>query len=194
MRKSLDGAVGGRARIVVLFLLPWLVSLVVFWYGPILYTFTLSFSDYRLIGGGTFIGLENYLETFTDRFFWLGLQNTFVFTAMFIPANFVMGLLTAWLLASNVPGKAAFRAIVYLPSVLPVIAVLILGKFLFYPDGLVNSVIEVFGIPGPLWLANPMLIKPASVVVMVWQCGTAMVIYPGRVEGRAQTLLRVRAD
>jgi multiple sugar transport system permease protein len=168
-----------RVRTILLFMAPWLLSLIVFWYGPIFYTVILSFMKYRLIGGGHFIGFHNYKETFTDPFFWNGLSNTFIFTAMFIPANFAAGLMTAWLLSSEIPAKGLFRSIIYVPAVLPMIAILVLGKFLFYPNGLVNSFLALLRIPGPFWLSNPHLIKPTSVLLMIWQCGTAMVIYLG---------------
>ncbi len=168
---------------VVFFLLPWLVSLIVLWYGPILYTVVLSFMKYRLIGGGRFIGFKNYVNVFHDRFFWLGLRNTFTFIALYVPLNFVAGLFTAYLVNLDIKGKAVWRAIIYLPAVLPAIAVLVLGKFIFYPNGLVNSFIELFGVKGPLWLANPRLIILTSVLLMVWQCGTAMVIYLGALQG-----------
>lgn len=173
----------GPARVrlgtILLFLSPWFLSLIVFWYGPIFYTVVLSFMRYNLISGGQFVGLENYARTLSDPFFWNGLYNTFVFTAMFIPANFALGLFTAWLMSSDIPGKGFFRSIIYVPAVLPMIGVLVLGKFMFYPNGMVNSFLEFFGIPGPFWLSNPRLIKPTSVMLMIWQCGTAMVIYLG---------------
>lgn len=168
---------------VLLFLLPWLISLIVFWYGPIFYTIALSFMKYRLIGGGHFIGFLNYVKIFEDPLFWTGLKNTFIFIAMYVPANFVLGLFTAYLLNMNIKFKGLWRSIIYVPAVLPVIAVLVLGKFMFYPNGLVNSFIELVGIKGPLWLANPMLIKPTSVLLMIWQCGTAMVVYLGALQG-----------
>jgi ABC-type sugar transport system permease subunit len=168
---------------VLLFLLPWLISLVVFWYGPIIYTMALSFMKYRLIGGGHFIGFKNYVMIFEDRLFWTGLKNTFIFILMYVPANFALGLFTAYLLNMNIKMKGLWRSVIYVPAVLPVIAVLVLGKFMFYPNGLVNSVIEIFGVKGPLWLASPHLIKPASVLLMIWQCGTAMVVYLGALQG-----------
>jgi multiple sugar transport system permease protein len=171
-----------RGLTVLLFLFPWLVSLVVFWYGPIIATMGLSLARYKLIGQPRFIGLTNYAEIFQDTYFWVGLRTTFVFTALYLPANFVMGLATAYLLNLNVRLKGVWRTLIYVPSVLPVIAVLVLGKFIFYPNGLMNSAIELFGFKGPLWLANPRLIIPASVILMVWQCGTAMVVYLGALQ------------
>jgi multiple sugar transport system permease protein len=171
-----------RGLTVLLFLFPWLVSLVVFWYGPIIATMGLSLARYKLIGQPRFIGLTNYTEIFQDTYFWVGLRTTFVFTALYLPANFVMGLATAYLLNLNVRLKGVWRTLIYVPSVLPVIAVLVLGKFIFYPNGLMNSAIELVGFKGPLWLANPRLIIPASVILMVWQCGTAMVVYLGALQ------------
>lgn len=169
----------GKTLTALLFLLPWLISLLVLWYGPIVATLVLSFMRYKLIGTARFIGLTNYLETFKDEYFWLGLRNTFLFVALYIPANFALGLFTAYLLNLDIRLKGLWRTVIYVPSVLPVIAILVLGKFIFFPNGLMNSFIELFGLKGPLWLANPRLIVPASVMLMVWQCGTAMVVYLG---------------
>ncbi len=173
----------GHGWNVFLFLLPWLFSLVVFWYGPIFYTAVLSLMKYRLIGGGHFIGLDNYVKIFQDELFWIGIRNTFIFILMYVPANLVLGLFTAYLLNLKISLKGLWRSFIYVPAVLPVVAVLVLGKFMFYPNGLINSFIEIFGIKGPLWLANPHLIKPASVILMVWQCGTGMVVYLGALQG-----------
>ena len=172
----------GKGLTVLLFLAPWLVSLVVFWYGPIAATAVLSLSRYRLIGTPRLIGLANYAAIFQDTYFWVGLRTTFVFTALYLPANFVLGLLTACLLNLDVRLKGLWRTILYVPSVLPVIAVLVLGKFIFFPNGLMNSALGLFGVKGPLWLANPRLIIPASVMLMAWQCGTAMVVYLGALQ------------
>jgi len=173
----------GYAGTVLLFLLPWLFSLVVFWYGPIVYTAVLSLMKYRLIGGGHFIGFANYAKIFGDELFWIGLKNTFLFILMYVPANLALGLFTAYLLNMDISFKGLWRSIIYVPAVLPVVAVLVLGKFMFYPNGLINSAIELFGIKGPLWLADPSLIKPAAVLLMIWQCGTAMVVYLGALQG-----------
>ena len=172
-----------KSSTVVLFLLPWLLSLIVLWYGPIIYTVVMSFMKYKLIGGGKFIGFKNYTKVFHDRFFWLGLRNTFTFIALYLPLNLVAGLFTAYLVNMDIKVKGFWRALIYLPAVLPAIAVLVLGKFIFYPNGLINNFLSIFGIEGPLWLANPRLIIPASVLLMVWQCGTAMVIYLGALQG-----------
>ena len=181
--KTVSALRKGYAGTVLLFLLPWLFSLVIFWYGPIFYTAVLSLMKYRLIGGGHFIGFDNYFKIFRDDLFWTGLNNTFVFILMYVPANLALGLFTAYLLNMDIKFKGLWRSVIYVPAVLPVVAVLVLGKFMFYPNGLINSTIELLGIKGPLWLADPNLIKPAAVLLMIWQCGTAMVVYLGALQG-----------
>jgi multiple sugar transport system permease protein len=153
------------------------------WYGPILYTFFLSLTKYKLVGTATFTGLKNYLDIFQDRFFWHGLQVTFVFTVAYVPVISVFGLLTAYLLNIHAPGKNVWRAIIYLPAVLPAIAVFVLGKFVFYPSGLVNTVLSWLGMQGPLWLSNPNLILIPAVLLMAWKCGAAMIVYLGAMQG-----------
>jgi multiple sugar transport system permease protein len=173
----------GRWRTVLLFLGPWLFSLIVLWYGPILFTFALSFMNYRLVGGGRFIGLENYIRIFADDMFWIGLRATFSFILLYLPINFTIGLLTAYLMNLNLRLAGLWRTLIYLPSILPAIAVLILGKYIFYPNGLLNSGLELIGIKGPFWLSDPAWIIPAAVMLMVWQCGSSMVVYLGALQG-----------
>lgn len=184
MKKKANPVLGRTsAKDLAIFLSLWIVSLVVFWYGPIVYTVILSFTKHRLGGGGTFIGTANYTKIFHDEYFWNGLKTTFQFTILYVPLNFVVGLLTAYMLKMKLKGKALWRTIIYLPSVIPTIAALVLGKFIFYPNGIVNTVLEFFHIQGPLWIADPHLIIITSVLLMVWQCGTGMVVYLGALQG-----------
>jgi multiple sugar transport system permease protein len=171
----------------MVFLSLWVLSLVVFWYGPILYTFILGFTKHRLGGGGSFIGFGNYVKIFHDPYFWNGLKTTFLFTVLYVPLNFVIGLFTAYLMRMKIRLKGLWRTLIYLPSVLPTIAVLVLGKFVFYPNGIVNTFLEFLHIPCPLWIANPHLIIITSVLLMVWQCGTGMVVYLGALQGVPDT-------
>jgi multiple sugar transport system permease protein len=166
-----------RVLVPLAFLLPWLVSLVVLWYGPIVVTVVLSFFRYNLVYGGKFFGVGNYLKIFQDRFFWIGLKNTFFFLGLFVPLNFLLGLTTAFLLNIETRTIAVWRTLIYLPAVLPTVAILVLGKFIFFPNGLLNTFLGYIGITGPLWLATTTWIKPAAVLLMAWQCGTTTIIY-----------------
>ena len=67
----LQGSQQKKEQVVTIFvfLLPWIIALVVCWDGPILYTVALSFMKYKMIGGGSFIGFENYIKVFNDPYF-----------------------------------------------------------------------------------------------------------------------------
>ena len=68
---------------------------------------------------------------------------------MYVPGMAVISLFTAYLLNTDVRLKGLWRVLIYLPTVIPVLAVVILGKFIFYPEGLMNMGLSIFGIHGP---------------------------------------------
>ena len=72
---------GGRqrreARIGLLFVLPWLLSLLLFTVYPVLTTLYLSFTDYNIVQPPRWIGLQNYRTMFTaDPAFWTSVGPT----------------------------------------------------------------------------------------------------------------------
>ena len=70
------------------FLLPWIIGLVVFIVGPILFSLGLSFFNYTLGREATFIGLDNWIKAFTqDELFWPSIGRTFLYTAFVVAAE-----------------------------------------------------------------------------------------------------------
>src|SRR6476646_5658520 len=68
-----------------LFLTPFLVGFILFLVYPLIYAFRLSMYRNRLIGGITFVGLDNYVKAFQDKNFWEGVRNVLIFGSMQIP-------------------------------------------------------------------------------------------------------------
>ena len=76
---------------ILLFTLPWIIYLVVFWLYPIIYSFYLSLTDFRLLqGSGAFIGFENYADLLSDPVFLTALKNTFYFVFGTIPVTTIL--------------------------------------------------------------------------------------------------------
>jgi multiple sugar transport system permease protein len=76
-------------------------------------------------------------------------------------------------------GRASglFRTAFYLPNITPAVATGVLFILLLAnPDGLVNSVLRVFGITGPSWLNDPAWVKPGIVLMMLWSIGGTVII------------------
>src|SRR5689334_15371746 len=69
----------------ILFALPWIVGLLVFWVYPILASFYYSFNDFNAIQAPQWIGLENYTNLFKDPEFLISAFNTLYFAVVSIP-------------------------------------------------------------------------------------------------------------
>jgi multiple sugar transport system permease protein/raffinose/stachyose/melibiose transport system permease protein len=163
---------------------PALVLLLLFLVIPVLLAFGLSFTNARLISPNPprFVGLDNFVRAFTsDPVFLRSTINTFVFAAVVVPVQAGIGLLLAVLVNQKIRGVTAFRVIYFIPVVTSIVVVSILWRFMYQPDGLVNSFIDTitFGAwQGMAWLNNPDTALGAIIVLSIWQAvGFHMLIW-----------------
>src|SRR5262245_35701429 len=76
-----------------LFVLPWLLSLLVFTLYPILATIYLSFTDYSIVESPHWVGLANYQEMFNaDPSFWPAVYNSAFYALLSVPLGLVVSL------------------------------------------------------------------------------------------------------
>lgn len=171
--------------------LPWLIGFFVFYAGPILFSFIISFSHYDVLNPARFVGLENYTNLMafrenpdtgemsaSDPLFWRSLGNT-VFMVILLPLQIVLGLGIAMLLDSRVRGLGFYRTVYYLPAIVPAIAGFLLWLWLFDPSrGLVNQILVSLGVTQPpLWIDDPGLAKPSMIIMLLWGVGASMIIW-----------------
>ena len=161
-----------------LFIGLWLVGFVLFTGGPILASFWFSFTDWTGMTSGQFVGLQNYQTLiFEDKLFWTAVYNTFYYSFGAVTLGTAGALFVALLLNQNLPGTTFLRVIYYMPSIASGVAVSILWIWLFNPQsGLVNYLLSLVGIQGPLWLASPQWALPALIVKSLWAIGANMII------------------
>jgi multiple sugar transport system permease protein len=161
------------------FLTPWLAGFFLLAVGPILASLYLSFTKYNVINPPEWIGLENYSYMFEfDSRFRKALSVTFTFVVISVPAKLVFALAVAMALDKGVRAIGWYRALFYLPSILGgSIAVAILWRQLFNYDGVINSVLRLFGSDGPYWLSDPDYSLWTLIVLAVWQFGSPMLIF-----------------
>jgi len=166
-------------RAAYLFLLPWLVGLVVFLIGPIIASLIISLTDWKIVTSPNFIGLANYQDMLSDRFFWQSLGVTLRYIVLSVPLYMVAGLALALVLNQRLRGMYVFRTILYLPAVLSGVAVAILWMSLLNPDlGAVNNALRALGIANPpRWLSSPDWAVPAVVLMGLWGVGGGAIIY-----------------
>lgn len=160
------------------FLAPWFVGMLVITIGPMLASLYFSFTDYNLLRAPDWVGLENYVDMFSDRRLRTSLGVTFLYVAIGVPVLLVVALALAMLLNKGVKGLAFYRSAFYLPSLLGgSVAVGILWRQVFGADGLVNRVLALFGVQGPGWISNPDTALMTLIALHVWAFGSSMVIF-----------------
>lgn len=163
-----------------LFLAPALVVTVVFHLGPFANTVVLAFTDARALGGGTFIGVENFARLLQDGQFWLSLRNTALYLVVVVPLLVVLPLLLAVLVEKKLPGIGFFRAVFYSPVVASMVVVGLIWSWMLSSDGMVNWVLQTLRlVSGPLpFLTDSRLLLLSCMLVTVWKgLGYYMVVY-----------------
>ena len=164
---------------------PWVFGFIVFTFLPFLASFGLSMTRWDLVSDPRFVGLGNFQKMFTeDKLFRIALLNTFYYSAFSVPGIQILALILAIILNQKVQGMAIYRTLFYLPAVTPGIASAFLWMQLFNPRiGMINSVLGFFGITGPNWLYDMTWSMPALIIMSLWGCGGAMVIYLAGLQG-----------
>ena len=160
------------------FLSPWVIGLMVFIVGPMIWSLYLSFTNYNLVDSPEVVGFRNYERMFDDPRVRTALTNTFVYALMYVPLAIVFGLFLASLLNRLTRGAGSFRTIYYLPVMTPAVAVAVLFSLMLNGNyGLINKALALIGIQGPQWLTDPDWIKPSIVLMSLWGVGGAVVIF-----------------
>ncbi|NJM09152.1 sugar ABC transporter permease [Candidatus Gracilibacteria bacterium] len=174
----------------LLMLLPTLLGALVFMAVPLAISFYLSFTDARLFGTPTFIGLENYRELLSDRLFHKALRNTFAFTLLALIFTTAPALFLAILLNERLPGRLVFRTLFFLPVVASAVGVALLWRYLLnYDYGLINALLTTVGLPRVGWLVSPQVALLSVVIVFSWQTiGYNMVIFLAGLQGVSRVL------
>ncbi|MEM7785931.1 MAG: sugar ABC transporter permease, partial [Planctomycetota bacterium] len=139
---------------------PWIVGFLLFFAWPFFATFYWSLCRFDLINPPQFVGLQNYQriasEIGTQRGFGRALTNTIYYSLLSVPLSVITGVLLAVLLSAKIKGQAMYRTLIFLPSVIPVVAASILWLWLLDPqDGMVNYLITWGGnslLPAQNWL------------------------------------------
>ena len=104
-----------------------------------------------------------------DAAFWVSLRNTLTFTVIATPLLMALGLGLALALHTPHRGQGLYRAIFFLPYVLPISAVTLIWSYLLNPDrGLIAGFLGRFGIKGIAFLSDPHLAMPSIIVTSVW--------------------------
>jgi multiple sugar transport system permease protein len=153
------------------FLLPWIITFSLFSAFPIIFSLSISFTDYSGLNPSfNFVGLENFIELFSDEIFLIALRNTAIFVVGTIPFTTTIALLLAVLINSKIVKlKGLFKAGFFLPSVMSMVVIATIWRYMYSADGIINTVLQTFGIEKTTgWLASPDTALSSIMIMNIW--------------------------
>lgn len=175
----------GYSATILLFILPALIPLIVFWIYPMLYSAWISFTNWDfMMTKYDFVFLKNYRSLFRDSRFYNALWNTVIFTIGTLVPTIVGGLFLALLLRKNFRGSGIFKFILFSPWITPSVAISIVWMWIFQPnDGLANMILGLFHLPALKWISSSDTAMLSVIIVTVWKSiGYAMIFYLSALE------------
>lgn len=171
-------------------LAPYLLGLSALVMVPALAGFGLAFTDYNALQPPRALGLDNFRELLRDELFRLAIANSLFYIVLAVPLRLLGALLMARLLLRPMRGVHAYRAIVFLPTVIPDMAWALVWLWIFNPlFGPLNQTLALLGIAGPLWLVDPTSARLGIVLMMSWQIGEGFVVCLAALQGVSRDLL-----
>lgn len=159
---------------------PAILGFFIFTLGPLLASLYLSFTDYSITNDFRFIGFDNFRRLFSgeDSFFYKSLFVTCYYVVLAVPVSLLAAFAMALLLRNNVKGKAFFRAVFYLPSIVPVVATSTIFMWLLNPDiGLFNQILQFLHLPTSQWIYDESTVVPTMAFMNIWSVGGTMLIF-----------------
>jgi len=162
-----------RRLIIFSFLVPAFLFYGVFILYPAIQTFYVSFFQWSGASDrpDAFIGLTNFIQLFADYRAIHAIYNSLLFIIVLPPITLILALLLAQVLNSRLYGTGFFEIVFFIPSVVPLVVIGILGCFIYNPSfGLLNSFLRVarLGRLARPWLGLDNTVTPSIIIVKAW--------------------------
>ena len=161
-----------QRRFIVCGLTPIMLLFFIFSVVPIIFSIVMSFYNYNGFPGAPFVGLANYKMLFQDPEFLGALKNTVVFVLVAVVLNICISTFLAVLIKSlrKKGERSFFRGWMFLPAVVPIVAVCYVWLIMFDPaNGVLNQALMALGMDHPInWLNDPRTALFSIVLVTLW--------------------------
>ena len=160
------------------FLAPYGIAVVLLVALPALLNVAYAFTDHTgLTRDPQFIGLANVRRLGSDSFLVDSLEASLFHVALSVPLRMLAAVGLGLLLAAPRPGGRWFRAAVYLPTVIPDVALAVLFLWVLNPlYGPLNQLLGLFGHPGFNWLAEPTTARIGVVLMLLFPIGEGFLV------------------
>ena len=177
-----------RAGTIAAFVVPALIVYVLFVLYPIVQAVYYSLFDWNGLGPlEDYVGLENYRRILTDDIFHMAVRHNLVIMLLSLLIQLPLALTVALLIRDNIPGRALFRTIFFLPYVLSEVITAVIWVFMYRPDtGFINVVMKavVPGFEPRGFLGDTDVVMVAIFAVITWKFfGFHMILYLAGLQG-----------
>ena len=174
-----------------LFVLPWILSFLIFTTYPIVASFYFSLTDYTVLEAPKWIGLDNYRTlSDIDPSFWTAVYNSAYYAFIAVPVGLVVSLGLALVLNMRATGIGLYRTLFYLPSLAPPVAGTIIFIVMFNSQGgLVNQLLQLVGLPALGWFTDPAWAKLGLIILSLWSVGVGTLTFLAGLKEIPQSLL-----
>ena len=162
-----------------LLLTPFLVGMLVLVVIPAAGSLIVAFFDYSPLQPTRFVwvGLQQFADLQRDRLFWTAVGNSLLYTFASVPLRLAATLGLALLLNQPRRGIRFYRAVAYIPTIIPDVAYALTWLWIFNPlYGPINQVLRSLNLPIQGWLIDVGGARSIVVLMAVWQVGEGLVI------------------
>ncbi|MBA2718563.1 MAG: sugar ABC transporter permease [Chloroflexi bacterium] len=162
----------------LLFVSPVVIGLLLFTIVPMLTSLYYSFTRYDVLSPPRWVGVDNYARLVTDPTFWTSVGVTVRYALIAVPLGLVLSGLLSLLLNQALRGISIYRALFYIPVVVPAVATAVLFSNLFNVRyGLANALLRGVGLPEYTWLTRPETALNSVIVMSLWTIGGSTIIW-----------------
>lgn len=170
---------------------PLTLGLIIWVLFPMGLSLVTSLMEWDMISKPKFVGFKNYISLFSgDQLFLQSAKVTVYYTLLSVPLQLLAAFGVSLLLNTNVKGLGIFRTLFYLPSLLPGVVVSVIWLWLYNNQyGLLNTVLNYFGLNKIEWINSPEMVLPSLVIMSIWSIGNVVVIFLAGLQGIPKTLI-----
>ncbi len=172
------------------FILPYFVLFFAFFLLPALTILPMSFTKWNILGTPKFVGLNNFVRMFDDKYFWSAIFNTFEYTILVTIGLTILAMLLAILLNQKLRGRVIGRVFVLMPYVISSAAAGIVWKWIFDKNfGIINSYLTQMGfMPQPFLTDTTQSMLAIVFMNLWWSVGFNTIIFLAALQGIPQDL------
>jgi multiple sugar transport system permease protein len=168
-----------EASVAYICLIPAFLGLIFLTYLPLAGVLGISMTNWTGLKNPEFVGFDNYIKLFTtDPYLKDSIKATIYFAFLSVAGSMIYSLFIAILLNRKIPARGFFRAVFYVPFVLPAVAIYVGWSWLYEANfGFFNFLLSKVGLNKILFIADSSYVVPSLSLIAVWLSGNLIVIF-----------------